>query len=117
MRRTDSAWRHLRLSRGDAATERAHLRNLRLEDIARDDGAHARRRPRHEDVTPLEGHDLRRGSEKLRPLSETLKSANYPTRFPDDTPTKIVRRGTLSCAPETGCTFVLLLPENVTSVE
>jgi tetratricopeptide (TPR) repeat protein len=57
------------------------------------------------------------GSEKLRPFSAALRAAPYPTIFPDDTPTKLVRRGLLSCSSATGdCTFVLLLPERVTSV-
>jgi hypothetical protein len=37
--------------------------------------------------------------------------------FPDDAPTKLVRRGTLSCSASTGnCNFVLLSADSVTSV-
>jgi tetratricopeptide (TPR) repeat protein len=57
------------------------------------------------------------GSDKLRPLAEALRSARYPVLFPDDTPTKLVRRGILSCSAATGeCVFVLLLPDLVNSV-
>ncbi len=57
------------------------------------------------------------GSEKLRPLTPALRPAPYPVVFPDDTPTKLVRRGILSCSAPTGeCVFVLLMPTLVTSV-
>jgi Flp pilus assembly protein TadD/transglutaminase-like putative cysteine protease len=57
------------------------------------------------------------GSDKLRPLGEALRSARYPVLFPDQAPTKVVRRGILSCSAATGeCVFVLLLPDFVNSV-
>ncbi len=56
------------------------------------------------------------GSEKLRPLAEKLRSANIPAAFPDDTPTKLVRRGVFSCTAAGECTFVLITPERVTAV-
>ncbi len=58
-----------------------------------------------------------RGSEKVRPLMETLRGAKFPVAFPDETPTRIVRRGTLTCLPDGGCMFVILSPDNVTSVQ
>lgn len=58
-----------------------------------------------------------RGSEKVRPLGEALRGAKYQTVFPDETPTRIVRRGTLKCLPDGGCTFAMLPPDNVTSVQ
>ncbi|HEV8384746.1 MAG TPA: DUF3857 domain-containing protein [Candidatus Acidoferrales bacterium] len=58
-----------------------------------------------------------RGSEKLRPLAESLRNTKFSALFPDDTPTRIVRRGTLTCIPEGSCIFVLLLPENVASIQ
>jgi len=57
------------------------------------------------------------GSEKLRPLAEALRSGGYPAAFPDEIPTKLLRRGTLSCSSTTGdCSFVLLPPDQVTSI-
>ena len=57
------------------------------------------------------------GSDKLRPFAEAFRSVSYPVAFPDETPTKLVRRGILSCSGATGeCSFVLLAPESVTSV-
>ncbi|HXW63313.1 MAG TPA: DUF3857 domain-containing protein [Candidatus Acidoferrales bacterium] len=54
------------------------------------------------------------GSEALRPLSDRLSSLDYGAVFPDTVPTKIVRRGTLSCrAKASDCEFTLLLPEEV----
>jgi tetratricopeptide (TPR) repeat protein/transglutaminase-like putative cysteine protease len=57
------------------------------------------------------------GDEGLKVFAEALRTAKYNVAFPDDTPTKIVRRGVLGCSKTTGdCTFVLLLPEDVRSV-
>jgi tetratricopeptide (TPR) repeat protein len=58
------------------------------------------------------------GDEKLKSYSEALKTADYHLTFPDDTPVKVFRRGTLSCAIATGkCEFVLTLPDDVRSVD
>jgi len=58
------------------------------------------------------------GDEKLKSYSEALKTADYHLTFPDDTPVKVFRRGTLSCAVATGkCEFVLTLPDDVRSVD
>ncbi len=55
------------------------------------------------------------GEEKLRPLAAQLRNAKYQVSFPDSSPTKLLRRGILSCAPA-ACTFVLITPDAVTSV-
>jgi tetratricopeptide (TPR) repeat protein len=58
------------------------------------------------------------GEEKLKPLTETLKSAKFDFTFPDDVPTKILRRGILSCTKNSGeCEFVMMLPEDVHSLD
>jgi hypothetical protein len=58
------------------------------------------------------------GEEKLKPLTENLKSAKIDFTFPDDVPTKILRRGILSCSKNGGeCDFVMMLPEDVHSVD
>ncbi len=58
------------------------------------------------------------GEEKLKPLTENLKSAKIDFAFPDDVPTKILRRGILSCSKDSGaCEFVMMLPEDVHSVD
>jgi tetratricopeptide (TPR) repeat protein/transglutaminase-like putative cysteine protease len=57
------------------------------------------------------------GDETLRPFEEKLSSLDYGTVFPDASPIKLVRRGTLSCSAKTGdCTFTLILPEDVHAV-
>lgn len=58
------------------------------------------------------------GDAKLGSLAQpALSTARYPDLFPDGTPTKLIRRGLLSCSAATGdCLFVLMLPELVTSV-
>jgi tetratricopeptide (TPR) repeat protein len=58
------------------------------------------------------------GDEKLKSFTDALKTADYHLTFPDDTPVKVFRRGTLSCAIATGkCEFDLTLPDDVRSVD
>jgi len=58
------------------------------------------------------------GDEKLKSYTEALRTADYHLVFPDDTPLKILRRGTLSCSVTTGkCVFSLLLPDDVRTVD
>jgi tetratricopeptide (TPR) repeat protein len=59
-----------------------------------------------------------RGEEKLRPLADALRAAKFPALAPDDSPIRIPQRGTLSCTATTGdCVFVLILPDDVSSVK
>jgi tetratricopeptide (TPR) repeat protein len=68
--------------------------------------------------TKVEAAKFISGEEKLKPLTENLRSANVDFSFPDDVPTKILRRGVLSCSKNTGeCEFVMMLPEDVHSVD
>jgi Flp pilus assembly protein TadD/transglutaminase-like putative cysteine protease len=54
------------------------------------------------------------GSQDLRPFTEKLRSLDFGPMFPDASPAKLVRRGTLTCSAATGsCTFSLTLPEDV----
>ncbi len=58
------------------------------------------------------------GDEKLKSFAEALKTADYHLTFPDDTPVKVFRRGTLSCSMTSGkCEFVLTLPDDVRTVD
>ncbi|HWJ49227.1 MAG TPA: DUF3857 domain-containing protein [Candidatus Udaeobacter sp.] len=58
------------------------------------------------------------GDEKLKSYTEALRTADYHLTFPDDTPVKILRRGTLSCSVASGsCKFVLTLPDDVRTVD
>jgi tetratricopeptide (TPR) repeat protein len=57
-----------------------------------------------------------RGDEKLRPLADALKRAKYNLIFPDEIRTKLIRRGTLLCQTNGQCSFLMLRPEYVTSV-
>jgi tetratricopeptide (TPR) repeat protein len=57
------------------------------------------------------------GEDNMRAMAEALRGLHYSVLFPDDTPTKILRRGVLSCPGTTGdCTLVLMLPDDVRSV-
>jgi tetratricopeptide (TPR) repeat protein len=54
------------------------------------------------------------GSEKLKPFSDRLRSLDYGVVFPSSTPVKLVRRGILACAAQTGdCTLTLIRPEDL----
>jgi tetratricopeptide (TPR) repeat protein len=68
-------------------------------------------------TTTLDEVSFVRGNEKLKPLSDALRDAKFNQKFPDDTPVKIVRRGTLSCKPDADCTFQLTLPDDAKSVD
>jgi tetratricopeptide (TPR) repeat protein len=59
-----------------------------------------------------------KGDERLRPLAAQLKTIKYRLVFPDNSPTKIIRRGALLCLPRPGvCTFTMISPELVRSVD
>ena len=58
------------------------------------------------------------GDEKLKSFTDALRTADYHLTFPDDTPVKVLRRGTLSCSmPSGGCQFILTLPDDVRTVD
>jgi len=58
------------------------------------------------------------GDEKLKSYTDALRKADYHLTFPDDTPVKILRRGTLSCSIATGnCKFIMTLPDDVRTVD
>jgi tetratricopeptide (TPR) repeat protein len=57
------------------------------------------------------------GDEKLKSYTDALRTADYHLTFPDNTPVKILRRGTLSCQVPNKCEFVLTLPDDVRTVD
>jgi tetratricopeptide (TPR) repeat protein/transglutaminase-like putative cysteine protease len=70
--------------------------------------------------TPAKAEAVRfvSGDEKLKVFTDALRTAEYRLTFPDDTPVKILRRGILSCSTAAGtCTFVLMLPDDVRTVD
>ncbi len=68
--------------------------------------------------TTVEGVKFASGDEKLKVFTDALRTADYKLTFPDDTPVKILRRGVLSCSTVTGnCMFVLMLPDDVRTVD
>jgi tetratricopeptide (TPR) repeat protein len=59
-----------------------------------------------------------KGVESLKPLAQQLKTIKYQLVFPDNSPTKIVRRGVLLCLPKPGgCSFTMIGPDLITSVD
>jgi tetratricopeptide (TPR) repeat protein/transglutaminase-like putative cysteine protease len=57
------------------------------------------------------------GDESLKSATQKIQAINYGPLFPDNTPTKLVRRGTLECGASGECSFQLIEPEEVTSVD
>jgi tetratricopeptide (TPR) repeat protein len=65
----------------------------------------------------VEGVKFVSGSDELKSYGTKLDALNFGEIFPDDTPTKIVRRGIMSCTATSGeCLFVLMQPETITSI-
>lgn len=56
------------------------------------------------------------GSDKLKSADKALRAIAFKFPFPDDGPSRLVRRGILSCYPLTGCRFVLYNVDDVHSV-
>ncbi|MGA8150450.1 MAG: DUF3857 domain-containing protein [Terriglobales bacterium] len=56
------------------------------------------------------------GSEKLKSADKPLSAATFEMPLPDDGPTRLVRRGVLSCSSISGCVFVFYTPNLVRSV-
>lgn len=57
-----------------------------------------------------------KGADSLKSMALELKKAKYNLVFPDASPTKIIRRGTLSCT-KSGCTLTFISPDLITSVD
>jgi tetratricopeptide (TPR) repeat protein len=56
------------------------------------------------------------GSDELRAADKILSSAKFDVIFPDDGPTRLVRRGILSCYKSVGCSFTFVNPRDVHSL-
>jgi hypothetical protein len=58
------------------------------------------------------------GKDDMKDFADVLRKARYTQKLPDDTPLKLLRRGTLVC-PEgfTDCTLQLALPQDVKSAD
>ncbi len=58
------------------------------------------------------------GAEELRQAADALTAANYNVSFPDDGPTRLLRRGILVCAGGASpCEFVLFTTDSVRSLD
>jgi tetratricopeptide (TPR) repeat protein len=64
----------------------------------------------------VEGVKFLGGEDKLKTLNDKLATLKYPVEFPDTTPTKIVRRGTVTCKSD-DCTLTLQPSDEVISAE
>jgi tetratricopeptide (TPR) repeat protein len=109
---------------GKAKAELNELRAIKLGPLLKDEKEKLEAEfyivavPGAERFARITGARFIRGADKLRPLTGALKGAKYTMTFPDETATKLIRRGTLTCQPNNGeCSFVLLPPEEITSVD
>jgi hypothetical protein len=106
------------------------LRTIDLGKVARETGSaeffvllsrglsHAESGTGQSSAATVEAVKFASGDEKLKLFTEALRTAEYRLTFPDETPVKILRRGTLSCSKTTGtCEFVLMLPDDVRTVD
>ena len=67
---------------------------------------------------PVDDAKWVRGNEELKTLSNKVRAANSNMTFPDGTPTKVLRRGTMQCSSQTGeCSLVLLDADAVNAVD
>jgi tetratricopeptide (TPR) repeat protein len=57
------------------------------------------------------------GSEELRSAGKVLLSAPFTFPFPDENHPNILRRGILSCYVHTGCSFTLINPSDVYTID
>ena len=64
----------------------------------------------------VEGVRFLGGSDSLKALNDKLATLKYPVEFPNDTPTKLVRRGTVTCK-SAECTLILQAADEVISAE
>ena len=52
------------------------------------------------------------GARSLESIASQLAIRKFNVEFPDESPTKLIRRGMLKCG-STGCDFAMLLPDSV----
>jgi hypothetical protein len=57
------------------------------------------------------------GADSLKRVLKTLESVKFNIPLPDQRPTRILRRGILGCYAYTGCSFVMMIPDTVYSIE
>ncbi len=97
------------------------LKSLRVLPVGKSEGEDARASflvllSPGTDGPRIEGVRFLDGSERLRSLGERLRTLDYGPVFPDRSPVKILRRGTLSCSQVAGvCMFTLDRPVDVVS--
>ena len=100
--------------------DQQHERTLKVANTAKLDGRaefFVLLSPGEGSTAAVEGVAFLDGDEKLKASTDALRRAGFSQRFPDETPVKILRRGTLSCKADGDCTFVLALPDEVKSVD
>jgi hypothetical protein len=57
------------------------------------------------------------GSDSLKDADISQRASRFAVPFPDEHPTRILRRGILGCYPSSGCTLVMMPPTAVFSIQ
>ena len=57
------------------------------------------------------------GDDRLRSLADDVRAAKYTLAFPDETPTKLLRRGTVTCPSAGECRVLMLLPADAQAIQ
>lgn len=100
--------------------EQQRSRTLRLSNTAKDEGRadfFVLLSPGRGPDASVEGVSFVNGDEKLKAMADALRNAKFSQAFPDDSPVKLLRRGTLSCKPDSDCEFLLAIPSEVKSID
>ncbi len=53
------------------------------------------------------------GTDAMKSMAESLKTAKFDIEFPNESPVKLLRQGVLDCRAISGCNIVLLPPDSV----
>jgi hypothetical protein len=56
------------------------------------------------------------GDDTLQSALKVIPSIPFNVAFPDDGPTRLLRRAIIACSPVSGCKLVLFTPDSVRSV-
>jgi hypothetical protein len=64
----------------------------------------------------LDGVKFVSGSDKLKSAEKLLSATKFDMPFPDDGPTRVVRRAILGCYSVSGCSLVFMPAENFSPI-
>lgn len=106
---------------GKSKTDLLEQRTLKLHNIAKQEGKadfFLLLAKKSGPTASIDSVKFISGDEKLKDFTETLRSVSYSVPLPDETEIRLLLRGTLSCtAAKADCSFVLLSPDDLRSID